>query len=217
MSVSVLEEKVLIAIAQGSNTFYSLRVKNKVGSNDGIINSLERLTEKGLIVKGPVGPRSVQPYLITKNGFDHVIRYINEINNIDGFVESTKTHFPLVFKYWDKLDEHDLQEWVINTLREQIPRIDARIMSQLITGERTRYSHEEFISDLYDLVYGPWLTEKNWDKFVGDFTLDRIKAFLKENHKILQSRIRSYKQNNTMLKEMMDNNEKYRNNVLESN
>jgi hypothetical protein len=215
MSVSVLEKKVLIAIAQGSNTFYSLRVKNKVGSNDGIINSLERLIEKGLIVKGPVGPRRVQPYLITKNGFDHLIRYMNEINNIGGFVDSTKSHFPLVFKYWDSLGEHGLQEWVINTLREQIGKIDARVMSQLITGERIRYSHEEFVSDLYDLVYGPWLTEKNWDELVGDFTLDRIKAFLKENHKILQSRIKSYKQNNTMLKKMKDNNEKYRKKILD--
>jgi hypothetical protein len=215
MSVNVLDKKILIAISQGNNTFYALRVKEKIGSNDGILNALERLTKKKLIKKGPKGARRTQPYLLTQDGFDIVIRYINEIKNIESFVESTKNHFPLVFKYWDKLDKHGLQEWVINTLREQIPRIDARIMSQLITGERTRYSHEEFVSDLYDLVYGPWLTEKIWDEFVGDFPLDRIKGFLKENHMILQSRIKSYKQNNTMLKEMVDNNEKYRKKLLD--
>ncbi|TFH14169.1 hypothetical protein E4H04_10680, partial [Candidatus Bathyarchaeota archaeon] len=147
MSDLGLEMKVLLNIAQGKNTFYSLTIKEKLGSNEGVLNALGRLVLKKYIEKGPLGVRNSRPYLLMEDGFDVVIRHIDKINDFDSFVTVSKTYFPLIFNYWDELGEHDLQNWVLSTLTKQTQVIDALIMSQLIAGDRKRYSHDEFVQD----------------------------------------------------------------------
>jgi hypothetical protein len=217
MSDTDLEKKILTRIAQGSNTFYTLKFKEKIGSNDGILNTLERLRIKGLIKKGLKGPRRSQPYVLTEDGFDIVLRYLEDVNDFDSFVSAGKSYFPLVFCYWSLLEEYGLQEWVINTLKKQVPVIDVKIMSQLIAGDRSRYSHDEFINDLYDLVYGPWLMLDIWDESVSEIPIDEIRAFLKECPEIMQSRIKAYRKNEDTIQTMKKNNELYREKVLDEN
>ena len=63
MSDLGLDMKVLLNIAQGKNTFYTLTVKEKIGSNEGVQNAFGRLVLNNFIEKGPVGSRNSQPYL----------------------------------------------------------------------------------------------------------------------------------------------------------
>ncbi len=149
-----------------------------------------------------------------ENGFDILIRHIGDIANFDSFVTASKTHFPLIFNYWDSLGRHSLQNWVVNTLTKQMPVIDAAKWSQLIAGDRKRYSHEEFINDLYNRVYGPWFTIDDLDEFVGDVPIDRIRAFLKDNPEVLKSRELACDRNRILVRLMMNNTKLYQDKIL---
>jgi len=95
-----------------------------------------------------------------------------------------------------------------------MPVIDAAILSQLIAGDRKRYSHEEFINDLYDRVYGPWFTVDNWAEFVEEVPTDRISAFLKNNPAVLKSRVLACDRNRVLVRLMMNNTELYHGRIL---
>ena len=216
MSERSLDEEVLLRIAQGSNTFYTLTVKEKVGSNDGVLEALERLLNNRLIKMGPKGPRNSQPYLLTEDGFDYVLRFIDDIRDVDIFVRAGVEYFPLVFKYWKSLGEYDLHGWVLDTLRLQIPRIDIMIYGQLLMGDRERFSHTEFIDLLYSGIYGPWLAEGEWENFIERIPVDRIAAFLHGNPEIMRSRDLEYDNNVKRIDVIRHNNESYRREVLEN-
>jgi len=188
MSDVDLEVRILTNIAQGSNTFYALTVKHKVGSNDGVLAVLERLTDKGYIERGPAGSRRSQPYYLKEDGFDVMLRYLEHITDFDLFAKTSGRHFPLVFKYWDSLIENGLRDWVIRTLREQVKKIDAVVMSQLIAGDRNRYSHDEFVNDLTNRIYGPWPVVGDWGAFVMEVPIDRIRAFLIGSPEVMRTR-----------------------------
>jgi hypothetical protein len=188
MSRGDLETRILTKIAQGSKTFYALTVKHKVGSNDGVLAALERLTDNGYIEKGPTGSRRSQPYYLKEDGFDVVLRYLEYIDDFDTFAKTSGRHFPLVFNHWDSLAENGLREWVITTMREQVKKIDAVVMSQLIAGDRSRYSHEEFVNDLTNRIYGPWPVVGDWSAFVMEVPIDRIRAFLMGNPEVMRTR-----------------------------
>ena len=188
MSDVDLEMRILTNIAQGSNTFYALTVKHRVGSNDGVLAALKRLTEREGIEKGPTGSRRSQPYYLKEDGFDMVLRYLEYIDDFDIFAKTSGGHFPLVFNYWDSLIENGLREWIIRTMREQVKKIDAIVMSQLIAGDRSRYSHDEFVNDLYNRIYGPWPVFGDWSAFVMEVPIDRIRAFLRGNPEVMRTR-----------------------------
>ena len=209
-----LDEEVLLRIAQGINTFYRLTVKENVGSNDGVLAALERLQDNRLIRKGPVGPRKSQPYLLTEDGFDYVLRFISAITDIESFVRASVEYFPHVFKYWDSLGEHELHGWVLDTLRLHIPRIDTMIRGQLLMGERKRFTHDEFINLLYTRIYGPWLGEDMWEQFVDGITVDRIRSFLHSNPKVLKNRVKEYEKNVKIIEIMRNNNDSYGKKIL---
>lgn len=67
-------------------------------------------------------------------------------------------------------------------------KIDAVVMSQLISGDRSRYSHDEFVNDLYNRIYGPWPIVGDWGAFVAEVPIDRIRAFLKGNLEVMRTR-----------------------------
>jgi len=175
-------------IAQGSNTFYALTVKKKVGSNDGVLAALDRLTDKGYVGRGPAGSRKSQPYFLKEDGFDVVLRFLGFIDDFDLFARTSGSHFPLVFNYWDSLVGNGLREWVIGTIRRHVRKIDAVVMGQLVAGDRSRYSHDEFVNDLYSRIYGPWPVVGDWDAFVREVPIDRIRTFLRENPEVMRTR-----------------------------
>jgi len=214
MSDVDLELRILTKIAQGSNTFYALTVKHRVGSNDGVLSVLERLMGKGYIERGPSGSRRSQPYYLKEDGFDVVLRYLDHITDFDLFAKTSRRHFPLVFNYWDSLAENGLREWVVTTMREQVGKIDAVVMSQLIAGDRSRYSHDEFVNDLYNRIYGPWPIVGDWGAFVAEVPIDRIRAFLKGNLEVMRTRRLECEKLNKTIEAMKRGNISYQEMVL---
>lgn len=217
MSEGTLEIRILTRIAQGSNTFYALTVKKRVGSNDGILAALERLTDKRYIGRGPTGSRRSRPYFLMEDGFDVVLRFLEYIDDFDLFAKASRSHFPLIFDYWDSLVENGLREWVIVTLKEQVKKIDAVVMSQLVAGDRGRYSHSEFVNDLYNRIYGPWTVFGDWSAFVKEVPVDSLKSFLRGNPEVMRTRglecerlyktIEAMKQGNTSYQKTFLNND----------
>ena len=190
MSTDRLNKNVLLRISEGINSFYALTKKAKVGSNEGVLSTLERLQNSGLIQKGQMGSRRIQPYYLTEDGFDIVLRFVDEIMDFDSFVKNSREFFPLVFDYWDSLREHGLDEWVKKVLKGSVRRIDVQIWGELYLGDRSRYSHDEFINDLYLRIYGPWISSSPWEEIKNNFPVEQIQHFLKYHPEINQTRVR---------------------------
>ena len=202
------------SIAQGSNTFYAITKKRRVGSNEGVLAALGRLLERGLIEKGPKGDRRTQPYLLTEDGFDVVIRYIDYVDDFESFAKLSQGHFPLVFDYWESLRRNRLTDWVIETLRGEVRRLDAVVFSQLYSGDRVRYSHEEFVNDLYGRVYGPWHPRSDKMEFSDVVPVEKLRAFLVENPEVLGSRRMECSKLDKLVEVIRRGNEQYRESIL---
>ena len=156
MSDRGLDEEILLRIAQGSNTFYALTVREKAGSNDGVLAALNRLQINRLIEKGKLGPRNSQPYLVTEDGFDYLIRtQVERIHDFNTFAEHCTSHFPLVFGYWEELKKHGLDSYVKDNLESFVEEIYFDVFRDLSLGRLSRYSHLEFIEDMYVRLYLP--------------------------------------------------------------
>jgi hypothetical protein len=192
MSTHRLNKNVLLRISEGVNSFYSLTKTAKVGSNEGVLSALERLQKNGLIEKGKVGSRRIQPYHLTEDGFDIALRFVDEILDFDSFVNNNKDYFSLVFGYWKCLGEFGLHEWVKKVLKDSVPRIDVQIWGELITGDRSRYSHGEFITDLYLRIYGPWLQSVPWENLKQNIPVEHIRDFLRAFPEISQTRLEEF-------------------------
>lgn len=214
MSSGDLDVRVLASIAQGSNTFYAITKKRRVGSNDGVLASLGRLLGRSLIEKGPKGSRGTQPYLLTEDGFDAIIRYIDYVEDFEAFAKLSRGHFPLVFGYWDSLRRNRLTDWVRETLGGEVRRIDAAVFSQLYSGDRVRYSHEEFVNDLYGRVYGPWNLRGDSMEFSDVVPVERLRAFLVENPVVLGSRRMECSKLDNLVEVIMKGNKWYRMSIL---
>ena len=214
MSSYGLDAKVLLRIAEGVNSFYGLTKKERVGSNEGVLSALERLEEKKFIQKGDIGPRNVQPYYVTKDGFDVVLRIIDGIKNFDSFVENNKEHFPILFNYWESLGKHDLHSWIIHILTNSVREIDTQIQREIILGERQRYSHKEFIDDISSMIYGPWIITERWEDAKQNIPFDKIMSFLNVNKEIIESRKEIYRIQKLNQQLVLDNLEQYKKEIL---
>ena len=209
-----LETTVLLRISEGVNTFYTLTKKAKVGSNEGVLSTLRRLQKKGFILKGPVGPRRVQPYHLTEDGFDVILRIVDRILDFNSFVENNRVFFPMVFNYWESLGECGLHNWVKKVLSDSVRRIDVRVWGELSIGERYRYTHDEFINDLYLSIYGPWISPVHWDTLKKEIPIGRIQDFLKINPEIIETRIQESEKIENNIRVMMENLEIYQRQIL---
>ena len=156
MSEMSLDEEVLLKISQGSNTFYALTVKEKAGSNDGVLAALNRLQINRLVEKGKLGPRNSQPYLITEDGFDYIIRaQLDKIRDFDTFAKYCVEYFTLVFGYWKELNELGLGIYIKDSLGGFVKEIYFDVFRDLSLGRVQGYSHQKFIDDLCVRLYLP--------------------------------------------------------------
>lgn len=210
MSAGGLDINVLAGIAQGENTYYALTKKRMAGSNEGVQAALGRLVNRGLIEEGPAGARRAKPYLLTEDGFDIIIRNSSYIDDFDSFANLSRNHFPLVFGYWGGIISARLKEWVLETLRKQIRGVDAAVLSQLYAGYRSRYTHEEFVNDLYCRIYGPWPEASNWEEFSGNVPVERLRDFLYKNPEILKTRESEIEKLDRLAENLLTMNKNYR-------
>lgn len=214
MSTYHLNKNVLLRISEGVNSFYALTKKAKVGSNEGVLSTLERLQSGRLIQKGKMGSRRIQPYYLTEDGFDIVLRFVDEIMDFDSFVMNTREFFPLVFDYWESLRKHGLDVWVKKVLRGSVRRIDVQIWGELYLGDRLRYSHDAFVNDLYLRIYGPWISDSSWEEIKNNIPLEQIQQFLNKHPEIHQTRIQESDTLYQNLNVIRNNLESYRKDVL---
>jgi len=97
-----------------------------------------------------------KPYILGEDGFDYLIRtHFDEIIDFKTFSKYCNEYFSHVFGYWEELEDCELDIYVINSLRGIINKIYVDVVRELIIGERERYSHQEFVNDLYTRLYLP--------------------------------------------------------------
>ena len=200
MALSVVDQRILFSIAEGGKSFYDFTRKEKIGSNVMVLTSLKRLQNvgsQGLIYQGAIEARGKKPYLLTEDGFDFVLRDISRILDFNQFVRAYEQHFPFVFNYWDELEKYELQEWVRYILENVMEYIDFRVRNELFTGIISRYSHEEFVTDLLTQIYGPFLIIRNIEEMKEKIPEDKIRRFIREKEVLRQTiekQTQSYKE-----------------------
>lgn len=90
--------------------------------------------------------------------FDWVLRFhADKISNYDIFVENCCLFFPLVFENWSGIKQHDLDLWVKIVLENVYKFIHLKTIERLSHDINSRYSHQDFIEDIYSFIFGPSL------------------------------------------------------------
>jgi hypothetical protein len=169
MGLSKIESETLLLLAnRGPLTGYDLHSKkneNRSGENadTNIMSDVywlkvkKKLVKHHMIKEYPEKGRR-KPYILTEDGFDYILRiHIDDISDFDTFADYCRDFFPLVFGYWDDLKEHGLCEYVAGNLKTIIRVVYVDVVRELVLGWRTKYTHQEFIEDLYTRIYVPEL------------------------------------------------------------
>ena len=117
--------------------------------------------------------------MLAENGFDYILRlHIDEVCDFDTFAVHYREYFPLVFGYWDDLKGHGLVDYVVGNLRSMIKAVYVDVNRERVLGWRTRYSHQEFVEDLYTRIYVPELFHFG-DDVLEDIPVNEIRVFRK--------------------------------------
>ena len=107
-----------------------------------------------------------------------------------------------------------LRNWILKTLRGQVRRIDAEVFGQIYSGDRVRYSHEEFVQDLYSRIYGPWFTMSSWEELSEVVPVEGLRAFLHGNPDVLVTRERDCIRLLRLTENIISVNKSYRGTIL---
>jgi hypothetical protein len=155
-------------------------------------NVKKKLTKLNFIEKLPKEDKRI-PYKLSEDGFDYVINlYINDIPDMDKFALTCKNYFPLVFGNWELVKEYNLEEHVKLALTRGVKHIYLRVIDELYTEQRARYSHNDFVNDLSTQIYGPFIFNYTIKEIKNKIPINEIRAFLKEApevQKFVQQRI----------------------------
>ncbi|MFC1804060.1 hypothetical protein ACFL0D_08890 [Thermoproteota archaeon] len=167
MELSELERKTLILLANhGPLTGYDLsskkdtdRTGKKASTN--IMSDVhwlkirKKLVKNKLIKEFPEEGRR-KPYILDEDGFDIVLREcINKVDDFEIYALYYTEYFPLVLSYWNELKNNRLDSFVKRMLTDVVDEIYLDVVKELVLGKRNRYSHKEFIEDLYVRIYLP--------------------------------------------------------------
>ena len=144
----------------------------------------KKLLQYNLITDFPEEGRR-KPYILGEDGFDYIIQFhFDEIVDLQNFTKTCSKYFPLVYGYWEELQNCELDIYIKDSLRGIIKKIYVDIVRELIIGERERYSHQEFVNDLYTRLYLP---EMFFDKDeISDNIIDKILIFRDNKPEILK-------------------------------
>jgi len=144
----------------------------------------KKLLDYNFIVDFPEKGRR-KPYRVGEDGFDYLIRnHLDEIQCFDVFAEYCGDHFPLVFGFWGELKSLGLDVYVKINLKRIVDEIYLDIIKELASGERRRFSHNEFIESLYVRLYVPELfinedevSELSYFNLIREFRDERPEVF----------------------------------------
>jgi hypothetical protein len=90
--------------------------------------------------------------------FDWVLRFhTDKINNYDTFAENSCLYFPLIFENWSSIKHHGLDSWVKTVLAKVYKYIHLKTIERLSRDVNSRYTHQDFIEDIYSYILGPSL------------------------------------------------------------
>jgi hypothetical protein len=90
--------------------------------------------------------------------FDWVLRFhVDKIDDYDIFAKNSCLFFPLVFERWSSIIDHGLDLWV-KVVLENVPKyIHLKTIERLSRDINSRYTHQDFIEDIYSFIFGPSL------------------------------------------------------------
>jgi hypothetical protein len=169
MSLTDIELRALLLFANyGPLSGYDIHSKKKedksgkdadtnIMSDAYWVTVRKNLLDLQLITECPEEGRR-KPFILGVDGFDYLVRtQLQKITHFDTFVEVYKMYFPLVFGYWDMLRDAGLVDYVMVNLGRNVEEIYLGLFEDFVRGRILRYSHQEFIEDLYARIYLPEL------------------------------------------------------------
>jgi hypothetical protein len=90
--------------------------------------------------------------------FDWVVRFhADKIDNYDNFAENCSLYFPLVFENWSSIKQNGLELWVKTVLANVYKFIHLKTIERLSRDVNSRYTHNDFVEDIYSFILGPSL------------------------------------------------------------
>ncbi len=196
MGLSKIESETLLLLAnRGPLSGYDLHSKKKENrsgedADTNIMSDVYWLKVKKKLVKNKMikefpeeGRR--KPYMLAEDGFDYILRtHIDEICDFEIFAKYYGEYFPLVFGYWGDLKEHGLDDYVVGNLKSMIKEVYVDVDRELELGWRIRYTHQEFIENLYTRIYVPEIFHFT-DDVPEDIPVDEIRKFRKSKFDLM--------------------------------
>ena len=197
MSLSKIESETLVLLAnRGPLSGYDLHSKKKKnGSGEDADTNImsdvywlkvkKKLVLYNMIKEYPEKGRR-KPYVLAEDGFDYILRlHIDDVYDFDTFSEYCSEYFPLVFGYWEDLKEHGLLDYVVGNLKSMIKVVYVDVVREFELGWRNRFTHIEFIENLYTRIYVPELFHFT-EEVPKDIPLSEIRKFRKDKKEILK-------------------------------
>lgn len=117
-----------------------------------------------------------------------------------------------MFNSWNSIKQHGLDIWVKSVLKNAIKHIHIKTIEKLTTNTKTRYTHQNFIEDLYTYIYGPVL-------FIPNNTKEKIpylqlKKYIHNTPKVKQFIVKRIKEKKYYLEEQENKLESYEKHIL---
>ncbi len=195
MGLSKIESDTLVLLANhGPLSGYDLHSKKKEnGSGEKADTNImsdvywlkvkKKMENNKLIKEYPEEGRR-KPYKLAEDGFDYILQtHFDEIHDFNIFAENYREYFPLVLGCWEDLKDYGLDDYVVGNLVGMIKGIYVNVFREIMLGWRQRFTHQEFIENLYIRIYVPELFHHT-DKIANDIPLTDIRKFRKDNDDI---------------------------------
>jgi len=150
---------------------------------------------------------------IKEDIFDWVLRvHVDKIDEFDIFARNCTKHFPLVFNDWNGIKQHGLDIWVKKVLETVIKHIHIKTIEKITTNTITRYTHQDFIEDLYTYIYGPLLFNPNNTKEQISYT--KLKKYVNNTPEVKQFIVKRIEKNKYCFEHKQNELESYEKRII---